>query len=435
MQKTIVTLAIVIAVAVAAAFLLIDERPSALAEEMAGIRSSAPDTPSRSYRILLGMYASRDENAEDVGSELIATYRDAKAVTNPLHDVEFETYPDDRKIFIPSQDESDLYCRIAESGCLETIFQARDRRTMELERLSVLVSRYDDYLAASDFRTELPPAANEPWGDYRYLLTANRMAIFSAMRLAEAGDVNGAIDAMRANIQAIRGMLATSDMIVHKVITSVSLADSLEALAFIHSVFEADAVEPIPLLTSQETSYRLPLNHEYMLLHAVANALDGSPSMFSEKFDTPAWLGRLAFRPNRLLNDVATRIDAQVTLSESSPAVFAQTADSLDLQTDSLYSAHPGINGTMMVMADVDFLTYIGRAFDINSKIALVNAQISDQPDSLTNPYYPDVTAKLHSNEMGMCMDGPLPDDKYNRCLGLFGLHMDLISQVEGSVE
>jgi hypothetical protein len=41
-----------------------------------------------------------------------------------------------------------------------------------------------------------------------------------------------------------------------------------------------------------------------------------------------------------------------------------------------------------------------------------VNAQITGNPNSLENPYYPGEDVELHEDDLAICMTGPLPDER-----------------------
>ena len=414
----------------AIAYMTTDEQLSPLASEFIDSKTSDSSEVSRAYRILLGMHAAKEDNAFDVGSRSIADFLQASANAGVLDKIGYPEYPDQKKIFVPSSDENDLYCAIRASGCLDQIGLDRSGRDKELERLSTLVERYSEYLSANDYRTEIGSFVNEPWPDFRYLFVASRMNIFSAFNTAENGNVDAAIATLLEESRLLRATLMASDTVIHKVMTLALLRDNLGAVAYIHSLHDAHQMEPIPFLTRSERSFYGPLQREFTLIRKIAEEADGNPELLSYEFETPAWLGRLIFRPNMLINTVAERIDRQIILSQVKQAAFSAAVDELNISDDRMYSIVPSVNDAMVVMSGVDYTNYVARAFDINVKIELVNAQITGNPNLLNNPYYPDDEVKLHEDDYSVCMDGPLPDERRYRCLHVFEVPEEFVSSI-----
>jgi len=429
-MKKLMMFAAVLGVAIFV-YLSIDHSPSAIAESLRNSNASEDRGPSRAYRILLGMGVQQDDDALAVGGEIISHYYSASADIGILDEDHFVGYSDDRALSLPVDDEDELYCNIIDEGCLDRIAVSASERNLEIERLSVLMSRHRDYLQAGDYRTEIPIAMSEPWVDFRVAMVANRLDIFSALSMAENGQPADAIDNLFVNIEQLRGLLAASDMLVHKVITALQLRDSLEAVAYIHGLYDEKDFTPLAHLSVSERSLELPLRNEYLLVDRVAEALDGSAELLSEEFNTPGWIGKRVFRRNLLMNIVADRINAQVALSQLDPEEIHNALDIIALDDDPIFSVLPSVNEAMKVMADVDFTKYIGIVHDLNVKISLVNAQITGDPRALVNPYYPTKELALESVGTAACMDGPLPDDKKIRCLDIIGISEALVTRID----
>lgn len=427
---------IVLIVAVAAVgmliFVMTDESLSPSARELSSFTGTEKLDPSKAYRILLGIHAAEEENAYAVGSELIQSYQQASAGSGPFDDIEFSEYPDESAIYVPSAADHELYCVISESGCLDKILADKRGRRGERERLSTIVERYIAYLTSNDFRSELPESVNTPWPEYRYVLTAARMRLFDAFDLMENGYTDVAIEELLKDTQLLRQTLAASDTVVHKLITTALIRDNFEAIAYLHSVGEGKALQPIDYLTAEELSFEKPLRNEFFMFRDIIEAMDRNPDKISEELDTPAWLSQMAFRPNKMTNVVADRINKQTKLSQVDPAAFSAAVNDLSFIDSSHYSLFPTINETMANIFDVHYEDYVGRLFDLNAKIALVNAQITGQVDSLTNPYYSDDEVALHIDDdsLNVCMDGPLPDKKKMRCLDIVSIDDSLVSDI-----
>jgi hypothetical protein len=162
------------------------------------------------------------------------------------------------------------------------------------------------------------------------------------------------------------------------------------------------------------------------------DAIDRNLDEVSELMDRPVWLTQIAFRPNKVTNVVADRISKQTKLSQVDPAAFSAAIDELDLVDSSKYSFYPTMNDALARIFDVHYEDYVGRVFDLNAKIALVNAQITGESDSLTNPYYPNENVALHTDgdSLNVCMDGPMPDAKHMRCLDIVSINESLVTRI-----
>jgi hypothetical protein len=415
------------------AYMLKDTSLSRSAAALTKAETIGTPDQSKSYRIVLGMHAAEQDDAYTVGGQLIASYRKASEGFSPLDEIAFSEYPDESTIYIPTADESELYCKVTDPGCFDQILADKAARDDERKRLSTIVERYIVYLDTNDFRSELAESVNTPWPEYRYVFAANRMRIFDAFDLVEKGNVDLAVEGMLEETRQLRQKLAASDVIIHKVITAHLIRDNLEAIAYVHSIGNGQLVKPIDYLTPQELSFEKPLQNEFFMTRDIIVAIDSEPEKLSEELEVPAWICQLLVQPNKLINRLADRINKHAELSRVDPAAFSAAFDDLDMIDDSNYSLSPTVDELMTNIIEVQYEDYIGRVFDLNAKIALVNAQITGETDSLVNPYYPDDEVTLHVDDdaLNVCMDGPLPDEKHMRCLDIVSVNASLISRLD----
>ena len=415
MRKMLIVAAIV--TIGAAAYLTTDEQLSPLANEFLDLKASDNSNVSRAYRILLGIHAAEEDDAFEVGSERISHYREAAGDAGTLDEIVFSDYPQEQAVYVPSHGDHPLYCYFGDAGCLDEVALDSDGRRTELDRLVHLTKRYEEYLSSEEFRTELAPAINEPMPEYRHLIVANRMSIFAAYDKAETDQASVAIQDLLGNVRRLREKLAQSDNVVHKVVTVGQLRDSLSAIAHIHDRYDAPPMAPIPPLTASERSFRKPLQNEFQLLSPLAHTPLEYKELWSEEFRGIPRVFRKLYHPNMVVNALADDFNQQIQLSEVSVAAFAESMATTTFDGSRFFSVLPSMNKRMKELLENDYLKYISRVFDLDVKIALVNSRVTRSNAPPENPYYPGQSAALFEDDGRVCMEGPLSDDKYTRCL------------------
>jgi len=137
------------------------------------------------------------------------------------------------------------------------------------------------------------------------------------------------------------------------------------------------------------------------------------------------------FHPNKVKNAAAEEINALIKLSHVSPSEFELALQTTIPTERNFFSVVPSVSAAMSDIGFADYSDYVGRVFDLNVKIALVNAQITGDPDSLVNPYYPGPGPSLHSVDTAICMDGPLPDERNFRCLNVISVPTEMVSRID----
>jgi hypothetical protein len=431
MRKVILFAAIALVALVA--YVSADEELSSVANQYLETTANAGLGPSRAYRVALGMHADFDEDPYEVGSTAISDYLDASKNLSIYDDVSYPEYPEEKKVFVPSSGDGELYCLFAESDCLSQLLLDGRAREEERHRLAQMVERYDDYLTTEDYRTEIPAGYSEPIPNFRYMFAAQRMKVFAAMSIAEQGDAESAVKALLEDLKLLRGKLKNSDHMIHKMITVAQVRDQLEAIAFIHSVFDAPDIGPISRLTEQELDFGMPLRTEFGLVHQIAEYMDGNPGIVSDEVGLPVWMSRFVFPANKITNSAAEQVHWQTKLTQLSPEEFAEQVDQESSGSRRLFSIIPSVNNALTEISSVDYIEYIARTYDLNTKIELVNAQLTGEPNAIVNPYYPSSEVVLSDgdfdeSDIRVCMDGPLPDEKGTRCLTILGVHEGLIS-------
>jgi hypothetical protein len=208
-----------------------------------------------------------------------------------------------------------------------------------------------------------------------------------------------------------------SDELVHKMVMTSLMADDLEMIAYINANYEPKQQEPIASLSLHERSLRKPLNREFEYIQNMAKALDEEPNRFAEEGFAPAWLVRLMYKPNAALNQSAEWMENLVSISEGDPRAFADGVSDFLSQPARTQSIIPAIDKIVAALVKPEYSSYAGRIFDLNAKIALVNFISEHRSGQPENPYFGTDGSQVTVDDHRLCLDGPLPDERYMRCV------------------
>jgi hypothetical protein len=202
-----------------------DQPPSAAAIRLHEVLDQRPPVPDadNAYLYVLGFSAAEGSDPHEVGLQWRAWmkergYRSGSEKENPL-----STSLDFHAV------------RPAEINNILTTCTTPDRRCAELLETSsaglanwfssnpIQLERYRALLAYVEWREEIPPDVQAPLPLYAGVLDGQRLLFTDAWQRASAGDVSAVRDAFQSDIAFWRRVLASSDLLITKMIAVAAL--------------------------------------------------------------------------------------------------------------------------------------------------------------------------------------------------------------------
>lgn len=280
-----------------------------------------------------------------------------------------------------------------------------------LESEQWLIERYRRMLAAQGWREPLLEDAYAPLTPYQHVMEGQKLHLVDMERHARAGDAAAVRDLLERDLVFWRQVLASSDLLVTKMIATVAVGRNLAfgnlALRKLAPELVDAAVPPswhVPL-TVAERSFARPMSGEW---HGVAGTLrqayvPGVPGAGTEG-DAADRLMRPLFQQQATLNLVASRM---VRVGEWSELPYEELDAALARQVEApgpslrfpLYNPAGTLVGS--AVSDVAYAGYVTRTSDLEGRrratllaatlrsagIGAERAESAVQESSLRNPY------------------------------------------------
>ena len=395
---------------------------------------SEPAEHSEAYIYLLGIDAGANENPVAVGT---AEYKKIQAAEH-RYLVENKEYALEElggtELALPD------FLSACYRQCIEALYHLPEPEK-QLKQHQILLDRTKAFLAYDDYRTLVRYRIESPIPSYHYLVAGNRLLILDALSLARAGDVGQAVKLLQENISDVRRGLIQPSSLIYKMVFVIMLSDNMDMLSLIINEYPTGELSPLMLLAQQEMSVEQLFASEFTLAHTTFGELKDSPYLFATtsiddmlaKDDSvpvphqaiPLWWSRIVFKANMSSNSLYRVYQEIFRQSERGAIHFSQYALE-PLPTPSTNKLRNVVGSILSNVGSPDIRQYIGRVYDLNTKITLLNYVIEknnsgnkELPLPSNNPYYktPNLAYVPEADPAKLCFNGPLPDNRGVRCL------------------
>jgi len=383
---------------------------------------NSPET-SEAYFFLMGFFSKDGEDPVEVGKSIYKSIKEGEdRYINEKELFDYIDYPKENKIALP---KGDIYCPAWQSGCLKLIFENVAELKSELSKHSTLLERYSIFIRKDGYKTLTRPMLTEPIPPYEYFTASHRLNSIKAIVKAHSGEPKAAVSDLYTNFEILRGALYRQDNIIGKLIVLMMLSENLDIMSILMHEYDLDGFDEIGKITKEERDFENLMARELGMMHDTYRNLDRSPEFWEMKGNFPGWLVRILFKPNMSINvaypgyhDVAKTSQ----LSQVAFATYVQERQAKQVSFESEKSIRNYIGSILSDIARPDFTGYLGRFFDINCKIELLNSFLASESQksewsTAVNPYGSADTPSVHENGSKLCFQGPLEDIRNLRCL------------------
>lgn len=300
-------------------------------------------------------------------------------------------------------------CELWRPGCLERMPRGGWSRGPLLASDRTLLKRYEHLLSLDDYRSKGWPGLDEPQGDYRLVIEANRLMAFQAVELARAGQGEQALLRIEEDLAGVRRQLASADQLIGKMVWLNLAGRDLDLLArlYSHDLIPLPAAQPE--LTVGERDLCPAFQREFAGIHHVLSDLDGQTESL-----TLVETGYLFFNRHRMINRYLRYWQQACERSRLDGSAFVRTLqEPLPGQETGWWAA---LRNRIEQMPD--YRPYIVRIHNLQSKLGLFRRMRSEQVSG-DNPYDPAAEPVWQPGRGEYCHSGPLPDIWGLRCLAL----------------
>lgn len=416
--KVLLVLMLLSGFAGGAFFWLRDEPPSAEVQQWLQQARNKP-AQSAAYVFLAGLDAPLRHSPAALGAARLQAYEQWLASHGPVQGFQPAAQA---SLALPAGAE---FCSIETPTCFSRLQQNQQRLPQVLAEHAALLSRYRYFLRLADYHTLSSPGLAEPLPPLLYLARAQQLLSLQALQLALAGEGSAALALLEEDQAGIRRQLARADQLVLKMTLVAMLNRNLEWLVRLHRAELVPQPTPLVKLRPAERSLVLAMQREFLLGAVMLENLreEDIPSLLEE---ASLWLD---YKPQMTINASLLPHRQVVQLSRTEPVVFAALVKKRPQLPVPNTGLRNRVGNILLDIAGADFVDYVGRLQDLDSKIKLVNlslqlpsgpvtaAQLAALPNR-GNPYYAKQPPRL--DEQGrMCFDGPLPQKDFGRCVQL----------------
>ncbi|NOY62396.1 MAG: hypothetical protein GXP10_04445, partial [Gammaproteobacteria bacterium] len=251
---------------------------------------------SEAYLYLMGLFAKETESPIEAGSEIYQSIKDGqKRYILKQSKFYYSEYPMDNKLALP---KGDLFCEFWKNECLKALFQNPSRNEQEIERHSVLLNRYHEFLDKDGYKTLSIPMITEPIPPFRYLTAGHRLHNLNAIAKASRGEVDSAVQTIYLNVSRIRANLVSQDQLIGKMVLLMMLSESLDVITVLFDKYQPKSMKKIGALSVDERDLEYPMARELGMAYDTYRNLDKNPEFWEEGGNIPGWIVRVLFKPN-----------------------------------------------------------------------------------------------------------------------------------------
>jgi len=415
--KTLLGLAIVIAISVG--LLQVDDDLEVEAEQYLSL--AEPEKSSDAYLYLLGIMADKGDSPLVYGKEIFKEVRKAEEdyfksgdVPNPYS----YPYPEDTNIEKPVGNN---ICSSWNSDCFEQRFSKTYDLDALLKKHKTLMGRYIKLMSMNDYHTLTKSSYFEPFPNYLYVVQISQLYILKAINKANNNDVNAAFNVLIDNIALLRNQLKQVDTLLGKLIYLLQISDNLDVLSIIMNEATYVPNYTFELLSLEERDFSVLMPREFALQYDFMRL--GMYANESGLVNWPDWMQKTVLKRNMTMNALYRNQKRTVELARLTQIDFSKAMNhSSSSYIETSYVRN--VMGSMLnKISEPQYNQSVGQLFDLNAKIILMNAIISNganeiKPQNIQNPYYPNgETAYFSEDKKSLCLNGPLKDSRMLRCL------------------
>lgn len=385
--------------------------------------TTTPQT-NEAYLYLLGIDAPLEGSPRDIGKRLLARSQaqDQLEADDPFT-TEQAPFPDYEALPRP---EGDLFCRWSDEGCRIQVFSSFSGAPPLSETHRTLLDRYQTFMAMDGFQTLSKPSVHEPMPSFHYLFSGHRLAMLEALRTAEKGDAEAAVQLLANTLKRVRNQLSRADTTIAKMVYLALMSENLDVFSVILARHGYDLAPELEPMTKAERDFRLAMAREFAMGYYLFQSLDRHPQFFDTSGYnswTPGWWVRAVFKPNMTSNSVLPAYLQAIELSQLTPKDYReQVKEAAEAEVQASWLRNP--TGTILArVGGPAFQDYVAEAFNINGKLSLLNQVIAlkgvpDDLQRLNNPLsLTDDGAYWSDDGQHLCLSGPGEDDRKFRCL------------------
>lgn len=395
-----------------------DEPPTAEVQQWLKQARSKP-TQSAAYVFLVGLDAPLRHSPAALGAARLQAYEQWLASHGPVPGFQPAAQA---SLTLPAGVE---FCSIEAPSCFTSLQQRPERLPQVLAEHAALLSRYRYFLRLQDYRTLTSPGLAEPLPPLLYLARAQQLLSLQALQLGLAGEGAAALALLEEDQAGIRRQLGKADQLVMKMTLVAMLNRNLEWLVRLHRAGMVPPPARLPQLAPDERSLDLAMQREFLLGTVMLENLreEDISSLLEE---ASLWLD---YKPQMTINASLAPHRQVIQLSLIAPDAFAAQVQKNPQQPVPNTGLRNRVGNILLDIAGADFIEYVARVQDLDSKIKLVNlifqlpsgpvgaAQLAALPNP-GNPYNAEQPPHL-DGQGRMCFDGPLPQKDFGRCVQL----------------
>jgi hypothetical protein len=388
--------------------------------------SEPPSDSSHAYFYLLGFSSAEGKEPITAGRDIYQEIEKQQLIISAERDENdyFDSSQYD-ELVLPNHS---LLCNYKESNCLDNIFNNTEQLPDLLNSASLLMQRYEEYSTFSDFHTLTKPDISEPLPPYQYLTMAVRLTHLQKVLIASQGKPNNALQQLYKLHHQLRSQLEQQDTLIGKLILLGLLSENIDLISVLATRYQLKLTQEIDSLSEQERSLAVGFSREVRMMHTLYLELDGAPDILNKEgddsyFKIPSWLTYILFKVNMTTNESYKPLRYYSNLSEMPSDEFIHEMQQDEVQiSNNLHWLRNAIGTVLSQVATPNYNAYISDFWDVENKILLLNARLSNTSiEEIINevsgvysqpPY-------LSEDKRQLCFENPYNvDTKYN-CLRL----------------
>jgi hypothetical protein len=369
------------------------------------------------YFYLMGIMAAEDEDPVEVGKKIYASIKlaETKHSANSLTPLDFETYPDDKRLALPS---GDFFCQYREANCFQNIIN--NIGSFNRHQHQVLTKRYLTYIQLPDHNQLTTPDGNEPLPPYQYLTAGSRAFLLSTFQEAQINPTH-TLTTLNKHIVQLRIKLANANNLVEKMVYVSLISQSIDVMFAISKNNNHTQDLSTNPLTQHEMDLGEALKREFLWQASLYKNLNGNPHIFSETTKVPSLFTKIIFKENMTINLAAADFSAAIERSQLTAFEFGLLSQISKAEKDApeiFFSPRNIVGSRLNAIAAPDYNNYIIRLHELNNKMLLFNSIVANKGElvDLINPYY-QLSEKPEIKNGRLCLKSPIKDDSLIGCL------------------